>query len=430
MLKKDKQISQAFVYNIGLAILKLENSNKKEDWIGNLKPAMDNFVFYQIAYLFLQNRLSPHTLSQLMRCEVISGNSAMRELVGLNPINDDDEFDIIEETWTPKPPANPNARLSNLNKRASLKPNLIPGDDDSSPAAKLPALEKAHVKTPPKATQNEEPSTSKAHVPQKRDHPSTWLGDYQKAKPTANASAEVSTVENGTTPIHPKLIFPANFNAKPTFEDLVHCFTRYFRKKNARKSKELEMNKATLTYGTHASIDIVKFVVEKALPDKVLSDKTVEMCFKKGALHETVYFAKLFKLKKNTQEKRVQEIWDAPMQFRKVDISKFHKLNTEEVNVIFVDSNEKAYKMMKVLVKKAVIAFDVEGIPFSNGVMALLQIACNESVYLVDTITSQIGNDCWSQLAALVFNNNDIIKIGENLNFVLRISKHTQQNCI
>lgn len=112
MLKKDKQISQAFVYNIGLAILKIQNSNKSKEWLGNLIPAMDYFVFYQIAYLFLQDRLSPHTLSLLMSCKVISENSAMRKLVGLIPINNDDEFDMIEENLhSPKPPANPSANI-------------------------------------------------------------------------------------------------------------------------------------------------------------------------------------------------------------------------------------------------------------------------------------------------------------------------------
>lgn len=78
----------------------------------------------------------------------------------------------------------------------------------------------------------------------------------------------------------------------------------------------------------------------------------------KGAFHEAAYFPKLFKLEENKQNKRVfntihqnkrvQEIWDKPMQFRKVDRSKFQKLN-KKVNVIFVDSNEKAYEMIKAL---------------------------------------------------------------------------------
>lgn len=68
-------------------------------------------------FRFLSNRIPVlarqiHTLSLLMSCKVISENSAMRKLVGLIPINNDDEFDMIEENLhSPKPPANPSANI-------------------------------------------------------------------------------------------------------------------------------------------------------------------------------------------------------------------------------------------------------------------------------------------------------------------------------
>lgn len=63
----------------------------------------------------------------------------------------------------------------------------------------------------------------------------------------------------------------------------------------------------------------------------------------------------MFKLDKNIQNWNVKKVWDEPVEFRKIDRSKFHIVK-ESVNIIITDSNEKANEMIKALVEKTVIA--------------------------------------------------------------------------
>lgn len=81
--------------------------------------------------------------------------------------------------------------------------------------------------------------------------------------------------------------------------------------------------------------------------------------------------------------------------------------------IIMVDTRDKYFQMLTYLTAQVVIAFDAEWKPIScSPEVALIQLATNERVYLVDVILIDINANEWIQLATRVFNNVEILKLG------------------
>lgn len=69
--------------------------------------------------------------------------------------------------------------------------------------------------------------------------------------------------------------------------------------------------------------------------------------------------------------------------------------------------------MLLHLTKQQMIAFDAEWKPISSSSsdVALIQIASNDEVFLIDVISNQFRSDEWNELAVRVFNNVEILKL-------------------
>lgn len=94
----------------------------------------------------------------------------------------------------------------------------------------------------------------------------------------------------------------------------------------------------------------------------------------------------------------------------------FLSLKLPKENIIFVDHMGEFKRMVKYLEKHSRVAFDSE---WKSAVtinkMALLQLATNDRVYLVDCLSHRLDYDAWKLLANKIFNNLQIIKIGFSL---------------
>lgn len=74
----------------------------------------------------------------------------------------------------------------------------------------------------------------------------------------------------------PKTVFPPNGSYKTNASQWGHLFGRYYGFRNATKAKGIYLNSIKHLWSTHASIDIVKFVVWHASPDEWLVDKVID----------------------------------------------------------------------------------------------------------------------------------------------------------
>lgn len=92
----------------------------------------------------------------------------------------------------------------------------------------------------------------------------------------------------------------------------------------------------------------------------------------------------------------------------------YHSFDALRTPIIMVDSREKYFQMLSYLTAQFVIGFDAEWKPIScTPEVALIQLATNERVYLVDVILIDINANDWNHLATRVFNNVEILKLGE-----------------
>lgn len=84
--------------------------------------------------------------------------------------------------------------------------------------------------------------------------------------------------------------------------------------------------------------------------------------------------------------------------------------------ITFVDRHDAFHEMLSYLMRQQIVAFDAEWNPIktSSPELALLQFATIERIFLIDVISADISRDDWSQLAANVFNNLEILKIGKS----------------
>lgn len=85
--------------------------------------------------------------------------------------------------------------------------------------------------------------------------------------------------------------------------------------------------------------------------------------------------------------------------------------------ITFVDRHDAFHEMLSYLLRQPIVAFDAEWNPIktSSPELALLQFATIERIFLIDVISTDITRDDWNQLAANVFNNLEILKIGKSL---------------
>lgn len=91
----------------------------------------------------------------------------------------------------------------------------------------------------------------------------------------------------------------------------------------------------------------------------------------------------------------------------------YHSFDARRTPIIMVDSSDKFFQMLAYLSEQFVIAFDAEWKPIScSPEVALIQLATNERVYLVDVILIDMCVDEWNRLATHVFNNVEILKLG------------------
>lgn len=113
---------------------------------------------------------------------------------------------------------------------------------------------------------------------------------------------------------------------------------------------------------------------------------------------------------KKTNESRSSE--DA------AEAAQFHRLPHDKVTIALVDTKEKYFNMLHHLSELNMVAIDAEWKPISRGAttdVALIQIATREQIYLIDVVLLNIVTNDWNQLVDHVFNNQQIVKIGEIL---------------
>lgn len=70
--------------------------------------------------------------------------------------------------------------------------------------------------------------------------------------------------------------------------------------------------------------------------------------------------------------------------------------------------------MIKYLAVQYLIAIDAEWKPTFNvkSEVAVIQLATKEKIYLIDVVTLRINDDDWDKLGKYIFNNDEIVKLG------------------
>lgn len=96
--------------------------------------------------------------------------------------------------------------------------------------------------------------------------------------------------------------------------------------------------------------------------------------------------------------------------------TRYYGLNLDRANIYLVDSREQFNRMLAYLLRQNMVAFDAEWKPIGSTAtskVALIQFATSECVYLLDAVTVDIDEEAWNQLAIGLFNNCEVLKIGE-----------------
>lgn len=96
--------------------------------------------------------------------------------------------------------------------------------------------------------------------------------------------------------------------------------------------------------------------------------------------------------------------------------TRYYSLNLDRANIKLVDDHQQFNQMLSYLVRQHMVAFDAEWKPIGSAAaskVALIQFATSECVFLLDAVTINIDIDTWNRLAIDVFNNCEILKIGE-----------------
>lgn len=107
----------------------------------------------------------------------------------------------------------------------------------------------------------------------------------------------------------------------------------------------------------------------------------------------------------------------------RADTSRYYrlKLNPSPYFITNVNRRDKFDDMLTYLSRQNLVAFDAEWNPIktSSPELALIQLATAERIFLIDVISADISLDYWNQLATLVFNNLEILKLGTLSNSII-----------
>lgn len=93
----------------------------------------------------------------------------------------------------------------------------------------------------------------------------------------------------------------------------------------------------------------------------------------------------------------------------------YHALDVHRNPIVLVDSRDKFNRMLTLLSGEPVIAFDAEWKPISTSTsdVALIQLATDRCVYLIDVVVNDFATEDWNRLATGVFDNLEILKLGK-----------------
>lgn len=96
------------------------------------------------------------------------------------------------------------------------------------------------------------------------------------------------------------------------------------------------------------------------------------------------------------------------------NLNETHTLSLEASDITIVQTRQEFYKMIKYLAVQNYIAFDAEWKPTfcTTTELALIQLATSSKIFLIDVILISIDISDWNKLGELIFNNNEILKIG------------------
>lgn len=93
--------------------------------------------------------------------------------------------------------------------------------------------------------------------------------------------------------------------------------------------------------------------------------------------------------------------------------TEYHRLTLDRSQISLISRRDEFYEMLSYLTQQHFVAFDAEWKPISaTPGVALIQFATAEKVFLLDVIANDINATEWNRLAADVFNNVEILKLG------------------
>lgn len=120
-----------------------------------------------------------------------------------------------------------------------------------------------------------------------------------------------------------------------------------------------------------------------------------------------------------TDDWNIDEVQNKPIESKRNN-KLYHTLSLDKSPIFLVDKRDKFYQMLEKLTVEYVIAFDAEWKPIccSTAEVALIQLATRHQIYLIDVVSIDLVANDWNNLAQYLFNNMEILKIGEfNVNF-------------
>lgn len=105
----------------------------------------------------------------------------------------------------------------------------------------------------------------------------------------------------------------------------------------------------------------------------------------------------------------------------------YHALDVHRNPIVLVDSRDKFNRMLTLLSGEPVIAFDAEWKPISTSTsdVALIQLATDRCVYLIDVVVNDFATEDWNRLATGVFDNLEILKLGKLRLFTKKLLRLT-----
>lgn len=118
--------------------------------------------------------------------------------------------------------------------------------------------------------------------------------------------------------------------------------------------------------------------------------------------------------KKHSPKKTEQNKTNDGYECRDIKPERFHDLKLRLTDIDLINKRDKFDEMLTYLSSQQMVAFDAEWKPISASSVdiALIQFATEEKIYLVDVLSDDIGINDWNRLATKVFNNVEILKIG------------------